>query len=122
MNRILLILPILCLFYSCNKYDIPKCDFSDPTEDLLWLKDIIDDREANPTEGMRYCFISQAKLRRKTVFIFGDCNPAIDKVVFIIDCEGEPIKDSDGENITSSEVTLKDQRLIWIPEDFACSP
>lgn len=120
MNKILLILPIFYLFYSCNKYDIPKCDFEDPTEDLLWLKAIIDKREANPTESMRYCFISQAKLKRRTVFIFGDCNPSINKETFVIDCEGETIKNKDGENIVVSGVDLKGEKGIWQPEDFAC--
>lgn len=120
MNKILLILPILCLFYSCNKYDIPKCDFGDSTKGLLWLKAIIDEREANPTEEMRYCYISQAKLKRRTVFVFGDCNPVIDKVTFVIDCEGNTITDKDGENIVLGEVDLKDERIIWKPDAFGC--
>jgi len=122
MNKILLILPILCLFYSCNKYDIPKCDFGDPAEDLLWLKAIIDEREANPTEDMVYCYIVQGKLKRKTVFVFMDCNPSIDKATFVVNCEGDTVKDKNGSNLEVSEVNLKDEKVIWQPEDFACDP
>lgn len=118
-----IVLPLILVFYffsSCSKYDIAKCDFDNATQDLLWLKDIIDEREANPIQDMRYCYISQAKLQRKTVFILGDCNPSIDKVTFIIDCEGEPIKNEDGENITVGEVDLKNEQMIWRPDDFGC--
>lgn len=122
MNKILLILSILCLFYSCNKYDIPKCDFGDPSEDLLWLKAIIDEREANPTEDMVYCYIVQGKLKRKTVFVFVDCNPSINKAIFVVNCEGYNVKNKDGRDIEVSEVDLKDERVIWQPKDFACDP
>ncbi|MFS4492992.1 hypothetical protein [Maribacter sp. 2308TA10-17] len=120
MKKTLLLLFVFCLINSCSKYDIPKCDFDDATQDLLWLKDIISEREANPTEYMRYCYISQAKLKRKTVFILGDCNPAINKIIFVLDCEGNPLQDKDGRNIGVSEVNLKDQKNIWQPDDFAC--
>lgn len=120
MKKGLLIPLVFCLVCSCNKYDIPKCDFDDASQDLLWLKDIIEEREANPTEDTRYCYISQAKLKRRTVFILGDCNPAIDKVTFIIDCEGESIKNSYDENLTVGEVDLEDERMIWKPNDFGC--
>ncbi|MFK7811023.1 MAG: hypothetical protein AB8B59_00925 [Maribacter sp.] len=120
MRKAILFFMITCCLYSCNKYDIPKCDFDDATQDLLWLKDIIDERNANPTEEMFYCYISQGKLKRKTVFIFGDCNPAIDKATFVIDCEGEPIKNKDGENIIWTQGSLKDLRVIWKPDDFGC--
>ena len=69
---------------------------------------------------MRYCYISQATLKRKPVFVLGDCNPAIDKITFVLNCEGNPIQDKDGRNIGISEVDLKDQKMIWRPADFGC--
>ena len=119
MKRALLI-SILLLINSCSKYDIPKCDFEDATQDLPWLKVIIDEREVNPTADMKYCYISQAELKQKTVFIFNDCNPAIDKVVFLVDCEGEPVKNKKGENVGTGVNGFKDERIIWKPVDFAC--
>lgn len=120
MKRVILLIFVFTFLSSCNKYDIPKCDFDDATQDLLWLKDIIDEREANPTEDMIYCYIVQANLKRKAVFIFEDCNPEIDKFSFLLDCEGEPIKNKDGENIRTGEAGLKDERIIWKPDDFGC--
>lgn len=120
MKKVIPLIFVFILLNSCNKYDIAKCDFDDATQDLLWLKDIIDEREANPTEEMFYCYIVQAKLKGKVVFIFEDCNPLIDKVSFLLDCEGEPIKNKDGENIGTGEVGLEDQRIIWKPDDFGC--
>ena len=121
MKKFFFIVSVLCLSYSCNKYDIPECDFVDATQDLLWLKTIIDEREANPTEGMKYCYIVQAELQRKTVFIFGDCNPSIDKLTFVLNCEGEPILDNDGENIIANQEDITNQILIWSPDDFICN-
>ncbi len=120
MKKILFTVFACSFITSCSKYDIPKCDFGDATQDLQWLKNIIEEREVNPTEDMLYCYISQAKLKTKTVFIFGDCNPFVDKVTFIIDCEGKTIKNKDGNNITVGEVSLKNERMIWKPDDFGC--
>jgi len=108
------------LIISCSKYDLPKCDFKDATQDLLWLKEIIDDRNANPTTDMGYCYIVQAKLKRKTIFILADCNPEIDKITFVLNCEGNNLQDDEGRNIGVSEVDLKDEKIIWQPLDFAC--
>jgi len=120
MKRVYIFLLIFGVFNSCSKYDLPKCSFDDATEDLLWLKDIIDEREANPDENMMYCFITQATLKRKTVFVLGDCNPAIDKITFVLNCDGNPLQDGEGRNISVSEVNLENQKAIWLPADFAC--
>ena len=120
MKKFFFIVSVLCLSYSCNKYDIPECDFVDATQDLLWLKTIIDEREANPTEGMKYCYIVQAELQRKTVFLLGDCNPGALKQGIILDCEGDIIMD-DGENVLAFQVNLKNRKTIWLPENFACN-
>lgn len=120
MNKMLFLVLCFLLLVSCNKYDIPKCSFNDATQELLWLKEIIDGRNANPTEDMRYCYVVQAKFKRKIVFLFNDCNPAIDKAVFLIDCEGNPVQNSDGENIGAGRDELKDWQIIWQPIDFRC--
>jgi len=124
MKKLLLLLPMIFFFYGCSKddYDLPKCKFDNAAQDLVWLKAIIDDREASPTEDMKYCYIEQAKLNRKTVFIFMDCNPLVNKAIFVIDCEGNPIlKDDGSRELTAPEVTLKKRKIIWRPKDFACN-
>jgi len=121
MKKVYIILLISVLFSSCNKFDIPKCSFNDATQELPWLKEIIDERNANPTENMKYCYITQGKFKRKTVFIFYDCNPAINKIAFLIDCEGETISDKDGKPIDAANSKIKNQKIIWQPADFACN-
>ena len=121
-NKLFCALFLLAIL-SCSKdeYNLPKCEFNDATQDLAWLKGIIEDRESNPTEDMKYCWIEQAKLNGKTVFIFEDCNPLINKAILVMDCEGNAIKDKDGKEIYARVVTLRDQRIIWKPVDFACN-
>ncbi|MFS4466460.1 hypothetical protein [Maribacter sp. 2210JD10-5] len=114
-----LVMLLLLFAGSCNKYDLPKCEFDDATQDLIWLKDIIEEREANPTDDMMYCYIVQGKLNKRPVFVLGDCNPLVNKVIFVLDCEGNAIEE-DGRKIGANEVDIKNQKIIWQPENFAC--
>lgn len=122
MRKILLLLTVLYLLSSCSKddFDLPRCKFNDATQDLPWLKSIIQDREANPTDDMKYCYIEQAKLKRKPVFVLGDCNPLVNKAVYVLDCEGNIVKNEDDEEVYAVDADLKDRRIIWKPTDFVC--
>jgi len=123
MKKTLLVLTVFFVFSSCSKddLDLPRCKFNNATQDLPWLRSIIEDREANPTEEMKYCYIEQAKLKRKPVFVLGDCDPLVNKAVFILDCEGNIVKNEDDEEVYAVEVDLKNRKIIWKPTDFACS-
>jgi len=120
MQKIVLLVLIYLLSCSCNTYDLPKCTFNDATQELSWLKEIIDNRNANPTEDMKYCYITQARNKRKTVFVFNDCNPTIFKTPQIYNCEGNIITKADGENVGVNDIKLKNERIIWQPVDFVC--
>lgn len=93
----------LMTLVSCSNDDngkaitlsIAGCGVDKPLEELLWLKTEIESREANTNEDMKYCYIVQGTVNNSTVFIYKDCNPLVDKIVLIYDCEGTPL-DADG--------------------------
>lgn len=113
-----LLLLVLFLTISCSSDDIsiiPACGVDNPSQELDWLKSEIDRRNANPGEDMKYCYIVQARLNGQDVFIYEDCNPLIDKAVFILDCEGNSIETSG-----NSFADLENRSVIWKPSDFVC--
>ena len=86
-------------------------------KDLEWLKREVDRRNQNLTEDMKYCYILQAEFKTATVFRYEDCNPAISKFVITLNCAGERI-DSNENGISLED--LKNRRVIWKTNDFAC--
>ncbi len=72
--------------YGNDDYSESTCGFDSPLQDLGWLC------EENPTEDMRYCFIAKAKANGKTVIMYGDCNPLINKIISILGLHGEIIE------------------------------
>ncbi|WP_343487706.1 hypothetical protein [Allomuricauda sp. d1] len=122
MSRFLVFIAALLSLSSCSDDDdstseTAACGVGNPVEDLGWLQAEIIDREANPTEDTKYCYIEQAELNGQTVFIYEDCNPAINKIVPVFDCEGDFIGRI-GNEVQQNE--LSDSCVIWLPEDFAC--
>ncbi len=116
---ILLLMFILFLTITCSSDNIsvlPTCGVDNPSQELDWLKSEIDRRNANPSEDMKYCYIVQATLKGQDVFIYEDCNPLIDKAIFILDCEGNSIETSD-----TSFADLENRNVIWKPNDFVCA-
>ncbi len=110
----------LFLLVCCSNDDDnvrPACGVLNPVQDLAWLKSEIERRNANPSEDMKYCYIVQATLNAQDVFIYEDCNPLIDKAIFILDCEGNAIDTSDSSN---SFADLESRKVIWKPRDFVC--
>ncbi|MGB5818369.1 MAG: hypothetical protein WBG90_02715 [Saonia sp.] len=113
---------LFCL--SCSDDDdnnaqaqLTACAVENVLEDLVWLRDEISDREQSTSEDMKYCYIVIADLEGQTVFLYEDCNPLINKVVPVFDCEGESLGFI-GTDVSMDD--LKDFCVIWRPADFAC--
>lgn len=120
MKKIALLLFIM-ITLSCSDNDdniLPACGVVNPLEELPWLKAEKDRRENNPTADTKYCYISQAEYNNQTVFIYFDCNPLINKVIPIYDCEGNLLNDSPENEISFEELT--NTIIIWKPADFVC--
>lgn len=112
---------LLFIVLACRKSDsdVSGCGLDNPGEELTWLKGRIDSMATDTTELVKYCYVVQGEYKRRTVFKFEDCNPAINKLVFTLNCDGNRI-DSNDDPIFTSE--LKDPKVIWKPEEFACEP
>lgn len=105
---------------SCSGNDddiISACAVNNPAEDLEWLKAEIERRRENPTDDMKYCYIVQAQLNGQDVFIYEDCNPLINKAVFILNCEGIGINTQD--NPTAFDQVVN-KIIIWKGSNFTC--
>ncbi|MFC4873526.1 hypothetical protein [Negadavirga shengliensis] len=115
--RYLFILPVLFfLFSSCHEEIDPNyaCSVADPLNNLDWLAERV--RETEESSLAPYFYISMARYRSKTVFVFRNCCPFCATVTPVVDCSGEEI----GHLGSIDPSKLKDEVIIWKDEDFAC--
>lgn len=120
MKNYFLLLILVVAVNSCSDNDddiISACDVNNPTKDLQWLKAEIDRRNENPTDDKKYCYIVQAQLNGQDVFIYEDCNPLINKAIFILNCEGVGINTEDNPMAFDQVVN---KIIIWKGSNFAC--
>jgi len=125
MRYLSIILFCVLLLHSCNNDDnadtltlaIAACGVQNPIEELPWLKAEVTRRANNPTPEMKYCYIIQGTLNAKTVFIYEDCNPLVDKAFPIFNCEGIELAETDfiDGNIIENKV------IIWRTRNFVCT-
>jgi hypothetical protein len=115
---------LLCFLYlvSCSSDDslpiIAACDVANPIEDLEWLKAEVEKRKNDTSSDAIYCYIEQAITNERTIFIYNDCNPLIDKVIPVYSCSGEVIGLLGEENFDSEAISSR--TVIYRPSDFAC--
>jgi hypothetical protein len=117
IKSLLLFILLIVLACSDNDNDVSGCGLDNPREELAWLKSRVDSMARDTTEWVKYCYVAQGNYKRRTVFQFGDCNPAINKIVFTLNCDGNRI-DSNDDPIFTSEI--KNIKIIWKPDEFAC--
>ncbi|MFC4873506.1 hypothetical protein [Negadavirga shengliensis] len=117
--RCLFLLPaFFLLFTSCHEEIDPNyaCSVEDPLNNLDWLAERI--REMEESTLSSYFYVSMARYRSKTVFVFKNCCPFCATVTPVVDCSGEEI----GHLGSIDPSKLKDEVIIWEGEDFACNP
>lgn len=100
---------------TCCEHEtiIPVCDVSEPTTQLVWLKEKI---EAIQTSSIRkYMYVVQAEYEGKPVFYISNCCPfCLSTPPTVYDCEGNELFQLSG----ARQVT--NTRVIWKPIDFPC--
>lgn len=117
---------LLALFlFSCSDDDdsfsppvIAGCGVANVAEDLVWLRQAINERENTTEEERKYCYVYTAQLGEQRVFVLEDCNPFIDKATPLLDCEGTLLNTA---NNPINFDQLANRVLLWKPDNFACT-
>lgn len=118
-------LAAIFVVYGCNSDDIDfveislqACAIENPLQDLNWLRAEVKKRKNDDSEDARYCYISQVEFEGSTYFLFEDCNPLVNKIVPIYDCEGAN-KGVFGDAIFGFDI-FKSRTIIFYPENTLC--
>ena len=108
---------VLALYVTgCCDHEIrvPSCDVGEPTTQLPWLKEKIEDIEVSSIR--QYTYVMQAEYQGKTVFYISNCCPfCLSAPPAVYDCEGNELFQLTGAGQVSNE------RLVWKPSDFQCT-
>lgn len=123
MKYHLIFIVLFVFLLSCSDNDdklsvTPACGVDNPAEELAWLKSEIDNRNQSTRESMKYCYIIQAEYEGETVFVYEDCNPLVDKAIFILNCQGVVV--NTGDNPIGLD-NLKNKTIIWKGNNFVCT-
>jgi hypothetical protein len=105
------------IVFSCSDTDDSVCGTNNPIEDLSWLRDEIENREANTSDFNKYFYITQATFKFQTVFVFEDFCPFCNTAILVYDCTGNNIGQVNAD-IQSKDI--KNSRVIYQPNEFVC--
>lgn len=100
---------------SCNKDDNGDSsniyNVSNPTEEILWLKNAIDRVKQD-----EYSYYVMATYKGETVFYYGNCNPLVNYVSVLQNCNGDNLGyTSDKQN------ELTNLKIVWKHENSKCN-
>lgn len=114
MQKNLLLLCVLFLFFSCQESENPNpCGVVNPVREVDWIKDAIKENEAG---GLAvYSYLVQAEYKGQPVFYFGSCCPFCKFAIVVLDCQGNKLSSS----ISSSD--LVNSKVIWKPANSICN-
>lgn len=71
---------------ACEKSN-QLCGGNNPGKDLLWLK--LEIERLSPLAGCNS--ISRSTYKERTVFIFSNCDPNVNSIPFLFDCNGNKL-------------------------------
>lgn len=111
MKNFIIILFLSIGLFSCDskKETIPTCEFSDPLEDLAWLKEY----KENLTDN--YTVIYRAIYNRKVVFYSVYVNPAANTIwrITLWDCEGNTVRVFEREDKGKYDKLVSHHQVIY---------
>jgi hypothetical protein len=118
MKKLIPLLFLMLCLGSCKECEGPTvCGTENPTEDLAWLKNLINEIKGNSFS--KYNYIVQATYEGRTVFLVQNCCPFCATIVPVYDCEGNNLGYLTGENGINPE-KLRGEKVIWKPENSEC--
>ena len=114
MKKTFLLLAFIGTLISCSTDDDKDldstCNVSDPTEELVWLKEEIDNVKED-----EYSYYAMATFEGETVFYYGNCNPAVNYISSVRNCSGDNLGD-----INDFFDELTDITIVWKHMDTQC--
>ncbi len=113
MKKHLCILLVFLTLFSCADNDDVRgdaCGIDNPTENLTWLKNEINQRGANPSYISKYFYIAQATYNSQTVLVYENCCPTCNTVVIVYDCEGNSLGQI---NVNIDRDEIKNAKIIY---------
>ncbi len=99
---------------SCDE-ESNLCAGENPVENLDWLKELVAEATVNP-EQAKYEYYKRALYKGDIIFYYGNCNPAINYVASVYNCEGKLIG-----YIEDFYDDLVDMDVVWKAEDTLCT-
>lgn len=109
MKQILILILLLTSLTCCNDDDSnPMCEFSDPIEDLEWLKEYTETTDC-------YTTIYQAIYDKQIVFYSVYANPAANTVwrITLWDCEGNTVRVFERDEQDKFDFLVIKSRIIY---------
>ena len=108
---------LVCLVtISCHEKDENYCKVTNPLEELVWLKTHIQELSQSEDELSKYSYYMTATYKKETVFYYGNCHPAINMAIIVMNCKGEALG-----NFSDLQQQLSNSKLIWIHEESPCN-
>jgi hypothetical protein len=113
---------VLMILISCKKDTTAPtfkntCNVTNPAKDIPWLKNRIDALLISDQATLKYQYVLQAEYRKKTVFIFGNCNPASFAVFPVYSCTNVLL----GNMGQIPADSLLNQTTLWKSQGSLCS-
>ena len=110
-----LLILLTIAFYGCDKAEeaaLPSewCGVQNPIKEVAWLKEAIE-----AVENDEYSYYASAIYQNAHVVYYGNCNPAINYVSFVLDCSGNNLG-----NTNDLYEELSDIEILWKPPDSQC--
>lgn len=117
MHSIKLTILIISLFLiSCDKYENNnRCNVSNPVEDLEWLKLKIAEINQGDEDLSSYAYFMTATYKGETVFYYGNCNPLINYVSMVQNCNGDTLGNTNDLYSKMSNTTV-----LWKHKKSKC--
>ncbi|MFC6996095.1 DUF6970 domain-containing protein [Rufibacter roseus] len=105
-----LCLLLLLSFTACEEEDIQQtCTVADPAQNIAWLKEKVKDLQAS-----EYCQVVQrGMLNGRSVFVIQNCDPAINAIRAVYDCDGNVICYSGDDTCPNFESEVKRLEVVW---------
>ena len=80
------------ILMSCTNDHENTCDIADPIEELMWLKEQIDQvKEFEDQLATETIYYSIAKYQGETVFFNTNCDPLVNYASVVYNCNGDQI-------------------------------